>query len=109
MVEAMLVLATLTQVLAYSCNSSNNQCFAWRNDGYCDSDCSSQICNFDSSANISAGSNYDVLKESDCFSRCIEDCSKDMLTNDVCDEECNIGECGYDAGACGFCLPGCKG
>lgn len=93
---------------AYKCAEDN--CFAWRNKGSCDSleSCSTQMCNFDSSADFTLGSVIDNFKSSDCFSACLKSCPIDLLSNDICDAECNLVECGYDIGNCGFCGKECE-
>jgi hypothetical protein len=107
MERVLLAMLALTQVCSYSCNNGDN-CYAYRGDGSCDDVCAAEICNFDSKAVIEAEDKLSALKSSDCFFTCLESCSIDQLLNSVCDDDCNIPECGFDGGVCGYCSKGCK-
>jgi hypothetical protein len=93
---------------AYSCYSY--PCSgSWRSDNNaCDADCASELCGFDQRSISSASSAFDRLMSSDCVYKCMKVCSQAQLSNAVCDSNCNVPECGYDAGTCGYCAAGCK-
>jgi predicted outer membrane repeat protein len=80
----------------------------WFSDAYCDSnlDCNIIPCKFDSQTELTKPYYLSFLN-SDCLDNCLVYCSMEQLKNDVCDEACNIGECGYDLGVCGYCAKGC--
>lgn len=72
----------------------------WRGDTICDLPCMSKNCLFDSYNSTVAGS--------DCLQACtLKGCTQTSLGNNVCNAECNIAECGWDGGDCGFCAKGC--
>ncbi|OMJ68192.1 hypothetical protein SteCoe_34433 [Stentor coeruleus] len=76
-------------------------------DTSCNLLCMTPPCNFDSS-DITTSSWYGRFISSGCFSSCFDlGCTAEMLQNSVCDTKCNIQECGFDLGVCGYCASGC--
>ena len=72
-------------------------------DNICNYNCMNLGCNYDSP--VYSDDIYTTFQSSDCFSSC--PCSREKLTNGVCDAQCNIYECGFDLGDCGYCDSGC--
>ena len=75
-------------------------------DGTCQTNCMNINSNFDSSINSS--NLTEVFIGSDCFEACkAKGCNETLLGNTECDDICNVAECGWDLGKCGFCNNGC--
>ena len=72
-------------------------------DNSCYLRCMSLGCNYDSP--VYSDDIYTTFQSSDCFSSC--PCDKEKLTNGVCDAQCDIYQCGFDLGDCGYCDSGC--
>ena len=90
----------------FTCDESNCPSY-WIGDGWCDEVCMNPSCNYDS-LNQYSTSTFDIFVNSDCFSNCLStNCDPDSLGNNVCDTDCNIYECGWDLGDCGYCESGC--
>lgn len=80
---------------------------SWIGDGWCDSMCMNDACNYDSLESSSSSSAENFLT-SDCFFSCMDKlCDYSKLGDGNCDSECNYYECGWDLGDCGYCSDGC--
>ncbi|OMJ78092.1 hypothetical protein SteCoe_22156 [Stentor coeruleus] len=80
---------------------------SWVGDGWCDSVCMNNGCNYDSQDTFSSTSSERFLY-SDCFYDCMDfNCDYYSLGDGTCDSECNNYECGWDLGDCGYCSDGC--
>jgi hypothetical protein len=75
-------------------------------DAYCDVNCMTGLCNFDSPSNSP--------RISDCAGQCEDEgCDLSNLGDGFCHEckgytACNTQHCGFDYGDCGFCAAECK-
>eukprot|EP00359_Climacostomum_virens_P002665 CAMPEP_0204904450 /NCGR_PEP_ID=MMETSP1397-20131031/4873_1 /ASSEMBLY_ACC=CAM_ASM_000891 /TAXON_ID=49980 /ORGANISM="Climacostomum Climacostomum virens, Strain Stock W-24" /LENGTH=286 /DNA_ID=CAMNT_0052073245 /DNA_START=124 /DNA_END=981 /DNA_ORIENTATION=+ len=92
---------------AFNCYN-RDECYAFKQDAVCNEDCASEMCNFDSDEEFTEGDLFSPFKSSGCFDTCVVECDKPMLTNGVCDPECDIDVCGFDLGDCGYCASGCE-
>ncbi|CAG9318584.1 unnamed protein product [Blepharisma stoltei] len=83
-----------------------------RGDKSCDADCMFSYCNYDSREAYQVTSD---IKKSDCYGNPCDVKSKwecyrngaSILGDGNCDEACNVQECGFDFGDCGYCAPSC--
>lgn len=85
---------------------------SWIKDGYCDLVCNSTECMQDGGdcvgPNIKMGFTGDVNSNfhwNDSVSDqppCVPNCLDPWLSDGFCDESCNVAECGYDLGDCGY-------
>mmetsp|Transcript_30142 Transcript_30142/g.53421 ORF Transcript_30142/g.53421 Transcript_30142/m.53421 type:complete len:95 (-) Transcript_30142:79-363(-) len=65
------------------------------NDGWCDPSCNILPCFLDIATDALVEPLAAVFESSDCFIDCIIDCKQPLLTNSVCDSECDSATCGY--------------
>ena len=108
-----MILYQLTYLLGLSANSrslfTENQSLCnnkYIGDGHCDPECMMNLTNYDSK--VIGFTEIDALLSSDCITECLStNCTIALLQNDICNSECNISICGWDKGACGFCVSGC--
>lgn len=62
-------------------------------------------CNYDMPSDSLSNSDKSI---SDCYQDCIDlGCDSSLLANNECDKSCNIAECGWDWGDCGYCAQYC--
>lgn len=73
---------------AEGCSSS------WLGDGFCDSSCNNEACNFDMG-------DCDNIKDSVQRTSCSNDCLIEWIADGSCDTHCNHRMCGFDGGDCG--------
>ena len=94
-------------LLCLSLSYENSDCLGCSSagDSYCDKNCMSPFCNYDSKVQIR--NSEDMLKFSDCRENCSSVCEPEKLGDSACDPECNIPECSFDFGDCGECSSGC--
>ncbi|OMJ68621.1 hypothetical protein SteCoe_33871 [Stentor coeruleus] len=98
--------AVLDLDFPFSCSSYICKSYE-QSDSTCNLLCMTPPCNFDSGETITE-SWYERFASSGCFSSCLDlGCTSEMLKNSICDIECNIQECGFDLGVCGYCASGC--
>ena len=75
-------------------------------DGICDLACMIPTRYYDAPSEPST--DLQAIKASDCSSLCMNtNCTISLLSNAVCDPECNSAICGWDGGYCGYCASGC--
>jgi len=83
----------------------------WLSDGYCDAACNNEECNWDEgdcdgTNPVSGGSTWGdgkgVNLDVDLTKYCASMCPLTWLGDKVCDRACQVKECGYDGGDCGF-------
>ena len=103
----MLMLISIKFVLSDLFSSDDIGCYSvFISDGTCQTFCMNNMSNFDSS--IDSSNLIEVFQGSDCYESCRKTgCSEDLLANTQCDDICNVPECGWDLGMCGFCNAGC--
>lgn len=107
MISLILLASYFKAASGFGCPTST--CMFWRNDGFCDSVCNSEICNFDSKADLSITTRPNAFLLSDCLTECLLICPRELFSNEVCDSQCAGEICGFDAGMCGYCSEGCTG
>ena len=77
-------------------------------DGACDTLCMTPVCNYDSS-DFDSTSWTSRFDSSGCIATCKGlGCDLSFLGDSTCDQSCNIIECGFDLGDCGYCASGCS-
>ena len=85
----------------------------WIKDGYCDTICNTTECMHDggdcigSEIKMGFGGDNNInfhWNDSNENTRptCAENCLDLWLSDSFCDDSCNVAECGYDAGDCGY-------
>ena len=73
--------------------------------GICDLECMTRECNYDTSPDELEGrdiNNQDFEQYSDWEFDWLATWPPGWAGDEVCDTECNIPECGFDLGDCGF-------
>jgi len=105
--------------LAWPLPSCSEGCVSgWRGDGFCDSACNVEECNFDGGdceGREGVNSGFDSESWSDSFGnkgvptndaldplwrRCSKDCRAEYLADGFCDRECALAACGWDGMDC---------